>query len=88
MKTCYGESWAHKGSIKQLVMYKERAILQFKGSYIKINMVCLFSLRVELPPVSGIRHLWDWKMKAIASSCISLFFIFTDIFLQHAWSSK
>lgn len=57
MKTHYGESWAHRGSIKQLVMYKKRATVQLKRFYIKINMVCLFSLRVELPLVSGIRHL-------------------------------
>lgn len=57
MKTCNGESWAHKGSIKQLVMFKKRATLKFKGFYIKKNMACLLSLRVGLPPVSGIRHL-------------------------------
>lgn len=57
MKTCYDENWAHKGSIKQLVMYKKRATLQFKGFSIKINMVCLLSMRVGLSPVSGIRHL-------------------------------
>lgn len=39
VKTCYDENRAHKGSIKLLVMFKKRATLQFKGIYMKINMV-------------------------------------------------
>lgn len=47
MKTHYGESWAHRGSIKQLVMYKKRATLQLKDFVLKLAWSVYF--------------LWEWN---------------------------